>query len=88
MPATATRTKDTNLDSLKTSKSTARGTCPRCGKRSTKGFIQINVSKYGTEKSAHGAKHIKSKGRSMCATCIKEVFAKLNQIFDEEVDHG
>lgn len=82
----ATAVKDAELDSLKTTTGTTRGNCPRCQKRSTKGFIQMSVSKYGDEKSARGAKHIKSKGRSMCATCIKEVFRKLNRLFDEEVN--
>lgn len=80
----ATATKDAELDTLKTS-TTARGSCPRCHKRTTKGFIQLTVSKYGPEKSARGAKHIKSKGRSMCGTCIKAVFAKLNETFDREL---
>lgn len=82
--ATATKPKDAELDTLKTV-ATERGSCPRCRKRSTKGFIQLSVSKYGPEKSAKGSKYIKSKGRSMCGTCIKEVFVALNDLFEEEL---
>ena len=80
----ATAVKDIDIEKLGT-KSTERGSCPRCGKRSTKGFIQMSVSKYGDEKSARGARHIKSRGKSMCGTCIKEVWAKLNDLFTEEI---
>lgn len=81
----ATAVKDAELDTMK-STTTTRGLCPRCQKRSTKGFINLTVTAYGTEKSARGAKHIKSKGRSMCGTCIKEVYRRLNRLFDEEVN--
>lgn len=87
---TATRKKKTkpkdDLEDLRTT-STSRGTCPRCGKNSTKGFINLTVSAYGTEKSARGSKHIKSMGRSLCAGCIREVFRHLHKVFDEEVQH-
>jgi ribosomal protein S27AE len=80
--ATATN----EIDSLKKS-TTSRGTCPSCGKRSTKGFIKLDVIAYGEEaKSAKGARHIKSKSRSLCGKCIKEIYPKLAQMFDEEVD--
>lgn len=65
----------TELDKLAKSPAGRRGECPRCHEKTTKGFIQVTVSKYSkTEKSAKGAKHIKSKGRSMCGSCLVAVF--------------
>lgn len=79
--ATATN----EIDSLK-KKTTSRGTCPGCGKRGTRGFIKIDVVAYGNEKSAKGARHIRSKSRSLCGKCIKGIYPKLAQLFDEEVE--
>ena len=81
----ATAVKDKDIDSLK-KMDTGRGSCPRCGKHSTKGFVKIDVVKYGEVKSAKGSKHIKGKSRSLCGKCMVEVFKSLNRRFDQELN--
>lgn len=84
---TATETKkDKDIESLNGHKRHGRGICPRCGKRSTKGFVKLDVVKYGEERSAKGAKHIKSMGRSMCGTCIVKVYRELTEKFEEMLE--
>lgn len=83
---TKTKTKEDSLGSLKKNGSSGRAQCPRCRKKQTKGFLQMAVSKYGDERSARGAKHVTSKSKSLCGSCLAGLYRHLESEFDKYIE--